>query len=276
MSVDEENHRDSDDSESGLKREDRNESEDPDYRASETESTKSEESKDEKLFIRCVRSIRKKFTARKLIGCIYVYRGAGFISTSMKCRITEKEYLNNAIGATVSDDSNEEMSGNYRKAVTMTDSLLDSMERRAMKWETVDFSSDVTISRGTKVSIAGPLLGIVGYTLSLELHATVQSLIDSRRRFLAQKDPSSGRFGSFTRSLSKSFSLRGKGESGKDSSSSPRENSSYQSFNQLDSKGTEATPNNSNTTNSDPQQLINPVETQSSTTSSDPESHIMI
>lgn len=158
---------------------------------SDTESVQSstEETKDEKLFVRTVRSIRKKFMARKLIGNIEIYRAGAFVSTSMKCNIGEIDYERQPRPSADSQESLEGLSGNFLRAITMSDSLLDSMERRAMKWENSDYHDQVLLSRGTRLQLPDPFFGMLGYTLSIELTATVTSLVESRRRYLAQRVP---------------------------------------------------------------------------------------
>ena len=183
---------------------------------SDTESVKSEETKDEKLFIRCVRAIKNKFMRRKLIGKIYIYRSMGLITTEMQCHVEEKDYLTNGTGIGDTEVSLEGISGSYLQAVTMTESLLDSMERRAMKWDEVDFNNQVRISRGAKFSI-GALYGMIGYTISYELEATLPSLINSRKRYLAKRHaaPEKGMMTKMASSIYSSLPFTGKKQQNK-------------------------------------------------------------
>mmetsp|Transcript_15159 Transcript_15159/g.16434 ORF Transcript_15159/g.16434 Transcript_15159/m.16434 type:complete len:310 (-) Transcript_15159:254-1183(-) len=191
------NSRTSDDSESHN----RNSS---DEHENDSVGSSGEDGKNEKIFVRVVRSIRNKFMSRRLIGNIYVYRAMGFVSTAMQCQIGETDYFSVPIGSLHSIDALDEAGAGYKRAITMTDTILDSLERRAMSWDGVDFNGEVTLSRGAKFALNGPFIGIVGYTLSLEISATVQSLIDSRKHFLANRKPSMS-FSSLARSVSFSF-----------------------------------------------------------------------
>jgi hypothetical protein len=154
-------------------------------------SSGNEETKKEKMFVRVVRGIRNKFTSRKLIGSIYVYRVSGLVSTAMRCKIGEgfyrKEFLNSSTYSMSFSGEDEEITGTYQRAVTMTDTILDSLERRAASWESVEFEDEVVLTRGAKFTVSGPFLGILGYSILIEISATVQSLVDSRKRYQAYR-----------------------------------------------------------------------------------------
>jgi hypothetical protein len=164
----------------------------------------SEEAKKEKTFVKVVRSIRNKFTARRLIGNIYVYRVAGFVSTAMRCKINESYYFQRSQSIQTIEDI-EDVGMSYKRAITMTDTILDSLERRALNWDGVDFNNEVMLTRGAKFSISGPFIGIIGYQLLLEISATVQSLIDSRRRYEIQRSNSISSQSGLSRGMSFSF-----------------------------------------------------------------------
>ena len=147
-----------------------------------TDTDVGDESKNEKMFIRMVRNIRKKFTARRLIGKIYIYRVAGFVSTAMRCHIDEAYYRQQSQSFSGIDDL-QDLDYTYKKAITTTDAVLDSLERRAKSWNGVDVDDDIMLTRGARFGIRGPYLGIIGYIVQLELSATVHSLNESRKRF---------------------------------------------------------------------------------------------
>lgn len=174
-----------------------------------------DEGKREKLFAQVVRKIRNKVIARQLIGTIFVYRVSGFVSTAMRCKITEETYqklesesLNGSSRDSIlTTTDNGDIDGNYLRAISMTDTILDSLERRSLSWANVDYNEEVMLTRGAKMGIQGPLLGIVGYNISIEISATAQSLIASRRRFEAKRTMSmSGRQSSFS-ARAMSFSM---------------------------------------------------------------------
>lgn len=186
-----------------------------------------EETKKEKVFVRVVRNIRNKFVARRLIGNLYIYRVAGFVSTAMRCKIDETYYQSRSLSRSQSfsfnaqgiptvaaeEENIDDMESSYQRAITMTDSILDSLERRARSWKGCEFNNEVILTRGAKISLTGPFLGIVGYTLLIEISATVESLLESRRRYEMHRANSTASVGggenrnslSIARSLSFSF-----------------------------------------------------------------------
>jgi hypothetical protein len=75
------------------------------------------------------------------------------------------------------------MAGGYKRAISMMDTILNSLERRSLNWDGIEFSDEVMLTRGIKFSISGPFIGIIGYSILVEISATVESLLLSRRRF---------------------------------------------------------------------------------------------
>jgi len=141
----------------------------------------------DKTFTKTVLAIRKKFIARRLIGNIYIYRIFFFATTAMRCKISASYYEEQDALPPDEREFFADTVGGYRRAISMTDILLDSLERRAMDWDGVDFNNCVMLTRGANFALAGPLVGFLGYTLTMDLSATVQSLIESRRRFEIQR-----------------------------------------------------------------------------------------
>jgi hypothetical protein len=153
-----------------------------------------DDDKDERFFVRFVRHIRNKFIARGLIGEIRVLRVFGFVSSSMKCKIDESYYLQFSqstygVGEEFSAEESANLNYSYRRAITVTDAILNSLEARAMSWEETDFDGQVILTRGSNFSFQDRLIGLFGYSLVVEISATVQSLINSRHsaHFLAPK-----------------------------------------------------------------------------------------
>jgi hypothetical protein len=151
-----------------------------------TTTTNSDGDKKEKVFVRTVRSIRRKFAARRLVGNIYIYRVFGLATTAMRCKISESYYNQHHSILTPAELAQEElddMAGGYKRAISMTDTILNSLERRSLNWDGIEFSDEVMLTRGMKFSISGPFIGIIGYSILVEISATVESLLLSRRRF---------------------------------------------------------------------------------------------
>jgi hypothetical protein len=105
----------------------------------------------------------------------------------MRCKISAAYYEEQDALPPEERESFPDTVGGYRRAITLTDLLLDSLERRAMDWDGVDFNNSIMLTRGANFSIAGPLVGFLGYSLMLDCSATVQSLIESRKRFEIQR-----------------------------------------------------------------------------------------
>ena len=160
--------------------------------AEENSSTTREESRNESMIVYVAKSIRQKFLMRKLVGRIYLYRISGVISTAMTLDIRpidiERHILDSHNHVDI-DIAKVELTGHYSRALSVTDTILNSLERRSRAWKNCDFMTDcVMITRGTTIGVSDPFLGIVGWSFTMELSATVASLIQSRDRFEVARD----------------------------------------------------------------------------------------
>lgn len=142
-----------------------------------------------------VRSIREKFMERKLVGKIYVHRMSGIISTAMTSHITEEDLANYILNQSSETEplehdpiSKAELTGQYKRALSMTDTILNSLERRSVAWNGVDFTHNTVLTRGSTMGISDPFLGLIGFSFTIQLSATVQSLLASRKRFECARD----------------------------------------------------------------------------------------
>jgi hypothetical protein len=142
-----------------------------------------------------VRSIREKFMQRKLTGKIYIHRMSGIISTAMTSHVTEEDLANYILKKSMETDAMEhdplaqaEVSGQYKRALSMTDTILNSLERRSLAWDGVDFTHNTVLSRGSTMGISDPFLGLIGFSFTIQLSATVHSLLASRKRFECTRD----------------------------------------------------------------------------------------
>lgn len=157
----------------------------------------------ERLFAQVVRKIRNKVVSRQLRGRIYIHRAVGLITTAMTCEVTETSELS-ADNAPTQDDYGNELN----RAITMTDTIINSLERRSMAWEGVDFADEVMLTRGGHFAISGPIIGIMGFSFTLEITASALSLLSSRKRLEAARaclDPEPSSSFSTSRFLSFSF-----------------------------------------------------------------------
>lgn len=167
-----------------------------------------DEKKNEHLIVMITRKIRNKLISRKLSGKIFVHRLSGIVVTKMTCYVDENE--------SPSDDNQEfdpfeEVSGNFKRAITMTDTVLNSLERRSRAWDGAEFADNVTLTRGVTLGVSDPFVGFIGFSWTFEITCTVKSLLASRKRFetardsIAQMYPPGGRTSSsFSFSLSSS------------------------------------------------------------------------
>ena len=81
-----------------------------------------------------------------------------------------------------------EITGNYKRALSMTDTILNSLERRSLSWENSEFAHSTLLTRGTTIGVSDPFLGMIGWSFTLELSATAHTLYSSRRRYEAMRE----------------------------------------------------------------------------------------
>jgi hypothetical protein len=138
-----------------------------------------DEKKNEHLVVMVTRAIRNKMISRKLVGSIMIHRISAIISTRMHCMVKADDPYEDEEDF----DPMEELSGNYKRAITTTDAVLNSLERRSRAWAKVDFSDDVSLTRGATIGVSDPIVGLIAFSFTFEITATVKSLLASRRRF---------------------------------------------------------------------------------------------
>jgi hypothetical protein len=157
-----------------------------------------EETKKESMICSTVRSIRTKYLERQLIGRIYIYRLSGVISTAVTSEVTSEDVMNyylskaerNGQNSVYEDDAliQAEVTGQYKRALSTVDAILNSLERRSLAYSTADFSHTTLLTRGTTLGVSDPFFGIIGFSFTLELSATAHSLLASRRRYEIARD----------------------------------------------------------------------------------------
>jgi hypothetical protein len=154
-----------------------------------------EDSKKESMITATVRKIRARFLSRQLVGRIYIYRLSGVISTAVLSDVTAEDIAQYLIAAANNKNLlekdeliNAELTGNYKRALTTTDTILNSLERRSLAWEGCDFGNNTLLTRGTTLGVSDPIVGLIGFSFTLELSATAHSLLASRKRFEAARE----------------------------------------------------------------------------------------
>ena len=164
-------------------------------RINEDENSEEEVNK-ESVICTTVRGIRTKFMERRLVGKIYIHRLSGVISTAMTSHIDEENIANYILKEAerkkdlLAEDPLEQaaVSGQYKRALSMTDAILNSLERRSLAWEGADFAHHTLLTRGSTMGISDPFLGLIGFSFTIQLSATVHSLLASRKRFECTRD----------------------------------------------------------------------------------------
>lgn len=146
----------------------------------EAQENEKEERKSEKAMVYMIRKIRNKFIERKLDGIIYIRRVFGVVSAAMTCRVNASD---GGLGVDILEDGDDELPFQCRRAVTSTDIILDSLERRSKGWDGVEFNEEIMLTRGLQLGISDPFFGMIGWSLQVDLSATVRSLLASRKKY---------------------------------------------------------------------------------------------
>lgn len=154
--------------------------------------------KKEAMIVYTARSIRLKYLQRQLIGKIFIYRLSGVISTAMTLEVTSNDITDYLLRQFESGGASSvferdtmiqaELTGQYKRALSITDTILNSLERRSLAWDGADFAHTALLTRGSTIGVSDPFLGIIGFSFTIELSATAHSLLASRRRYEASKD----------------------------------------------------------------------------------------
>jgi hypothetical protein len=166
----------------------------------EMEGTKQdiEESKQEAMIVRTLRAIRAKFLERQLVGRIYIYRMSGVIATAVTSEITRDDIMQHllrkvetgGVDAFIQEDPliQVELEKKYRRALSTTDTILNSLERRSLSWEGCEFAANTLLTRGSTIGVSDPFIGLIAFSFTLELSATAHSLLASRKRYEATRE----------------------------------------------------------------------------------------
>ena len=154
-----------------------------------------EDLKQEAMIVRTVRSIRAKYLQRQLVGRIYIYRISGVIATAITSDVTADDIMNNLLkkaqSNTIMEDDllmQAELDGKYKRALSTTDTILNSLERRSLNWDGCEFSHTTLLTRGTTVGVSDPIIGLIAFSFTVELSATVHTLLASRKRYEATRE----------------------------------------------------------------------------------------
>jgi hypothetical protein len=101
----------------------------------------------------------------------------------MRCKISESYYNQHHSILTPAELAQEElddMAGGYKRAISMTDTILNSLERRSLNWDGIEFSDEVMLTRGMKFF---PLVVLSLGLLAIQFWWKYRDALSSRRRF---------------------------------------------------------------------------------------------
>jgi hypothetical protein len=159
------------------------------------ESHEEEEAEKESMICSTVRSIRMKYLERQLVGKIFIRRVFGLFSTAVSSDVTSEDIANYFLKKHEKKSAHDqdplvqaELTGQYWRALSTVDTLLNSLERRSLAYSTADFGPSTILTRGTTIGMNDPFFHIFGFSFTLELSATAHSLIASRRRYEATRE----------------------------------------------------------------------------------------
>jgi hypothetical protein len=157
-----------------------------------------EDIKQEAMIVKTVRGIRNKYLERQLTGRIYIYRMSGVIATAITSDVSSDDIGNYLLDKVekkgtqgfYDDDlmNKADLSSNYKRALSTTDSILNSLERRSLCWEGAEFGTSTMLTRGTTLGVSDPFIGMIAFSFTIELSCTVHTLLASRKRFEAMKE----------------------------------------------------------------------------------------
>lgn len=177
----------------------------------ETPSRQEEERKNENVIVFMIKKIRNRLIARKLVGQILIHRLSGIVVTKIHCMVRADD-----IATPEDDDIMSELNSKQKRAITTTDVILNSLERRSRAWDGIEFSDDVTLTRGATIGVSDPFIGMIGFAFTYEITCTVKSLLASRRRLETAREsialtqpPSRSMSFSFSKSTGKSANADG-------------------------------------------------------------------
>lgn len=165
---------------------------------SKLDEEEEEETKKEATIVATVRAIRAKYLERQLVGKIFIKRLSGVITTAVTSFVTADNITDHLLNKVEADGNLDflqsdlmlkaEQFGSYKRALSTTDTILNSLERRSLSWQGSEFGQDTVLTRGTILGISDPFVGLIGFSITLELSATITSLLASRLRFEAVRE----------------------------------------------------------------------------------------
>ena len=154
----------------------------------ESPQKQEDEHKNEHLIVYITKKIRNKLIARKLVGQIMIHRLFGVVVTRMHCIVSAGDEMTAEDDENDGNDPMKELDRKYKRAITTTDMILNSLERRSRAWDGLNFADDVSLTRGATIGVSDPIVGMIGFAFTYEITCTVKSLLASRKRFEAARE----------------------------------------------------------------------------------------
>jgi hypothetical protein len=139
-----------------------------------------EDDRNDNILVRLLGIARRKFMDRGIDGSILVSLNIGTSTRSVECEMksSNKEELSKEEldASNRIEEDIEELSRIEKLASSSMDFILNSLEKRAIKWKNIAYYKDLTLTN--EQSLQMPFFRILGITVSFS--ATVESLIISK------------------------------------------------------------------------------------------------
>jgi hypothetical protein len=130
----------------------------------------------EAMVVRTMRVARNRLIANSLVGEVTISRGGGVLSSSVICEVDEDSK------STVEDIYDSELDSKSQRIVTMLDGAINNLVKRAKKWEGSGDNIIDSIRLSREYSLEIPLVGLLGFAMSVVLEVSLKSLLEYRRR----------------------------------------------------------------------------------------------
>lgn len=120
-----------------------------------------------------IRAARNKYIERGLVGTITISRLSGVVTTEAECEVSADD---------LHDEESEEYSMYDKKAIDLMEVVIKNLEQRSVAWQSTEFKDSMTITRGASMGFYLPFFITVGFSIDIQLSATIASLLASRKK----------------------------------------------------------------------------------------------
>lgn len=145
-------------------------------RSKSTETTDKNGSDDDSFnaLVILMNGARRRFLKKGLEGEITISRLTGIVTSSVSCEVS----ANDKLGQTEEEEEEEEktLAGHAADALSSTEAIISSLLYKSKSWAALSYAEDLSLSSDVTVGFYMPFLVIVGFSITIELRATVSSL----------------------------------------------------------------------------------------------------